>query len=461
MGQQRALAEWVAQASYHEFPAEVVSHAKGLLLKTIAGTLMGSREHIGPIITRYVAAMGGSPDAGVVAGGLRTSVEHAALANATMAHASELEDNQVPEQLSTFWVYPAFFPLAEKLQSSGRDLIEAAVISFEVFSRYGRALPAVEMIRLLSQVPPTWYGPVAVAAGAAKMLRLSVDQTETALSIAASQSCGNGAAGMPGTDNHFIESGITCRNGLLAALLAKEGATAGLGVLERVISQMGEVCFNGQGNPDLLTDNLGKPPYSILDCRIKKYSACTLAHPAVDALVLLKQEHGFGCEDVESIELESGEQVHKTVSTRFHPASLEEARFSTPFLMAEVLLRGRVDERTYEGPEKLLDPQNREAQKKVTPKLLADVPYGYPGARVTVVKKNGEKLVKKLEDRIGSPAHPLTLEQIAEVSRPFMAVMLKTWQCDRVEEIMLNLERQPDLLELTDLLAFCRVGRRT
>ncbi|MFC1924720.1 MmgE/PrpD family protein, partial [Chloroflexota bacterium] len=408
----------------------------------------------------HMTRIGGTPEAGVVAGGFRIPVENAAFINATMAHASELEDNQVPEMLSTYWVFPAFFSLAEILQSSGREMIEAAIISFEIYSRYGRALPAVEMMRKLFACPPDWFGPIAVAAAAARMLKLSADQIETAMSISTTMSCGVCSGGWPGTDTHYVASGTACRNGLMSAFLAKEGATAGKGVLELAVSQLGNVCFEGQGNPDILTDGLGEPPYSILNCCIKKYSACTLTHPAVDAFGLLMKEHGFSYDDVESIEVESGQQVHEMVATCYNPINLEQARFSIPFLLAEVLLRGKIDESTYVGPEKIVDPQNREVQGKITVKMMEGVPYEYPGSRVTVVKKDGQKMVKHLEDRIGSPIHPLTLEQIRDVARPFLSVMLNETQCDRVEEIMVNLEKQPDILELMDIITFARVGRR-
>jgi len=181
----------------------------------------------------------------------------------------------------------------------------------------------------------------------------------------------------------------------------------------------------------------------------------------VDAFQLLVSEHGLTNEDVASIEVESAEQVHNTVSNRFCPASLEEARFSTPFLIAEVLIRGKVDENTYFGPEKIGDALYKKVQEKVSASVMSDLPFGYPGARVSVVKTDGQRLVKELEDRIGSPSYPLTLEQIAEVARPILGNMLNESQLVRVERIMLNLETQPDMLELMDILTFCRVYRQS
>ena len=460
ISQQRELAEWISKTNFCDFPEEVVSHTKALLLKTVAGMIMGRREHVAPILTRYATAMGGTPEAGVVAGGFRTSVETAAFVNATIAHASELEDNQVPEQLSTFWVFPAFFSLAEKYQCTGREMIEAAVISFEIYSRYGRALGAVEMMQKMRTVPPSFFGPVAVAAGAAKMMKLSVDQIETAMSIAATHSCGICSGGHPGFDLHFLESGSTCRNGIMAALLAKEGITAATCVLETAVKTFGNVCFPEKGDADVLTEGLGTVPYSILDCRFKKYSACTLTHPAVDAFGLLAKEHGLKDEDIESIEILSGEHVHRTVSNTFNPATLEQARFSTPFLIAEILLYGKVDEDTYSGPEKVQNQQNIDIQKKITAVRMDDVSFGHVGAKITVVTKDGKTLVKELEDRIGSPAYPLTLEQVVEISRPFLASLLNTADCERVEEIMVNLDTELDMLEVMDIITYCRVGSR-
>jgi hypothetical protein len=88
------------------------------------------------------------------------------------------------------------------------------------------------------------------------------------------------------------------------------------------------------------------------------------------------------------------------------------------------------------------------------------MPFQYPGAEVTVTKKDGKTLTKRLDGWLGSPEHPLNVDEIRGICRPYLETMLDRRSCDRVEEIVLGLDAQPDVLELMDILTFARVGHR-
>jgi len=136
------------------------------------------------------------------------------------------------------------------------------------------------------------------------------------------------------------------------------------------------------------------------------------------------------------------------------PDTFGAARFSFQFVMAEVLLRGKVDYSTFQTEAKLFDPKFREAENKVKVVVREDLPEGYKGARVTIINKDGQKLVKDLEAFPGHPTNPLTLEQIKDVCRPFFDMVLREEQRNRVEELTLNMERLADVRELMNILTF-------
>lgn len=448
------LSEWILKASFSDFPDETVDCTKGLLLKSVTGMVVGSREPLGKKLITYLSGVGGSPEAGVVGAGFRSSVENAALAHGTFAHASELEDDEFFETgdaVGNYWVHPAIFPLAEKLLSSGREVVEALVVSSEVASRLAEAAPYFGRRR--GQCTPAWIGPVAVTAAAARLLDLSVEQTENALSIAASH-C-TSLADQLGFDAHFIEAGHSCRTGLLSAILAKAGATGRPDIIGKpeglysplLLEEPGAVNFN------VITDGLGKPPFRVHNLEIKKFSACNLTHSSVDALTLLVQEHSIKEEDVERVEAEVT-QLDAWFCDRPFPDKLSEARFSYSYLLGEVLLRGKVDYGTFIAKEKLTDPKFHEIQSKIKLIVREDWSPGYKGARVTVVKKNGEKLVKHLDAFSGHPTMPLSLEQVTDVCRSFLDAILREDQRKRVEELCLNVEKLVDIRELMNILTF-------
>ena len=59
MDETRKIAEWIVNAKYGDFPQETIDCAKGLLLKTITGMVIGAREPIGKTITNYLARKAG------------------------------------------------------------------------------------------------------------------------------------------------------------------------------------------------------------------------------------------------------------------------------------------------------------------------------------------------------------------------------------------------------------------
>jgi 2-methylcitrate dehydratase PrpD len=442
--------------SYGELPKETTDYTKALLLKTVAGMVVGSREPVSKILHTYYAAQGGAPDAGVVNAGFRTTVENAAFMNATFAHASELEDNELPSITSAYWMFPALFPMAEKQVSTGKEVIEAAVIAWEVASRYCRAAPGY-LLMMFHMCPPSWFGPLGVAAAGSKLLKSSVDETEHAITIAGSYASGLGQAGC---DVHFLESGHTAKMGLQSAFLARLGATGEIGILEQPNGLWSPVSAQKQVKLEIIDAGLGEPPYLINQACIKKYSACTYAHTSIDALGLIMKEHSLSADDIEHVETAVGPLAHMAVGSHPHPADLQEARFSLEYLLAEVLLNGKIDVSTFSASEKLQDARHKEAAAKVSSRANKERPFQYPGAEVTVTKKDGQKLTKSLDGWIGSPEYPLNVEEIRAVCRPYLEVMLDKRSCDRVEELVLGLDEQPDVLELMDILTFARVGHR-
>ncbi len=451
MGLTQEIAGWIVKSSYTDLPPETIEAAKGLLLKTITGMVAGSREPVGRTLTTYLSHQGGSPDAGVVCGRFRTSVENSAMALGTFAHASELEDDMIPGTAGDYWMLPAFFSLGESLVSSGAEIIMASVISFEVSNRLGMGGIGERAHTERHLCPTAWLGTIGTAAGAARLLKLGVKETVNALSIAASHA--GSLLAQVGTDSHFLESGHSCRAGVMSALLAKEGVTGQPDILER---KGGLLDVVGIENVDLRrdTEDIGKPPFAVHQVWVKKYPCCLLMHTAIDALSMLVAENKVRNEDVSSVEVHQNVRALNFCS---HPAdSIPNLRFSFYHSLGEVLLRGTVDQSTFTQESKIVDPELDKARRKV--KLVPNPEWTGPmttgGATVVIVMNDGKKLSKHMDQPIGSPESPLTNEQIAAINRQYVKGILSDEQARRVEEIALNMDNEPDILELMDILTF-------
>jgi 2-methylcitrate dehydratase PrpD len=262
-----------------------------------------------------------------------------------------------------------------------------------------------------------------------------------------------------GSDAHFIQTGAIQWAGVVSAILAKEGCTGSPDVLETGGGPYGPVWQTGKVDLASITADLGKPPFAVHKLWVKKFPCCLAFHIHIDALMMIMNQHHLTNEDIESVEVEIDVMNAGYVD---RPAdTLDAARFSLQYGLSEVLLRGTVDLESYTQVEKLKDPVSLAARSKVKVIAREDWPVmmGH-GGQVTVVTKDGRRFTQYLKTALGGPEHPLTIDQVADVSRPYLDAFLPQTVSRRVEEILLNLERQPDVRELMNLLTFFQdVGR--
>ena len=183
------LSAYVTTESFDKLPDATVRAARGAILDTLGVMLAGSAEVTAARVRALIAHRRGVEEATIAGTDLRGSVEDAALANGTAAHALDYDD--VQQSLSghpSVPILPAALALAERQHASGAALLVAFVVGVEVEAKLGRALnPA--------HYETGWHatstlGVFGAAAAAAKLLGLSAERTAHALAIAASMASG-------------------------------------------------------------------------------------------------------------------------------------------------------------------------------------------------------------------------------------------------------------------------------
>jgi len=182
-------------------------------------TLAGVSTGAGKAVLSYVRECAAAQEAGVFGASFRTSSEYAALANETMSHATELEDDSVPDLIYSVGIFPSVLALGEKLHVSGKEVIEAFVIAWDIAGKL--SLPLIQMGGLSRGMAPAFCS-IGIAASSAKMLNLGAEKTTMALSVAASHTHWL-ILSQTGTGSHLFEAGLAGRNGIASAMLANHG----------------------------------------------------------------------------------------------------------------------------------------------------------------------------------------------------------------------------------------------
>ena len=334
MSTTEALARLIVQTDYDSMPSQVIQEAKAVFLDGVGVMLAGSREQTARAVAEYVREMGGPPRCTVYGHGFATSPVMAAFANGVSGHVLDYEAMWHPSTHPTSPTLPVVLALAEMHGLSGREVLAALIVGFEVQGR----------IRLASaRVPPTGFHPPGVvgvmgsAAASARLLGLDSHQTQMSLAIAASRA--GGLAANIGTMTKSTHCGNAARMGLEAALLAEKGFTGVSGIVEHPTGYA-RVLFGEAFDPDSVTRDFGRP-YRLVEpgVAIKRYPSQYGTHRAIEAALELRHRHGIQPDRIDRVTIEA--PVMSYVD-RPSPGTGLEGKFSFQYTVAAALLDGEV-----------------------------------------------------------------------------------------------------------------------
>jgi 2-methylcitrate dehydratase PrpD len=439
----KEIADFACNFSFNELSPELVAHIKNLATGYMASTLAGAVLPNGRIVSQYVKSHGAVPLAGVSGGGFRTSLELAALANATFAHATELEDVSFPDGLYALAIFAPVFAVGEHLKASGRDVIEGFVIGYDIASRLGVACAdAAGKGWMLSAV----FASVGVAGAVARMFKLNHEQTTNALSIGASQ--GTGLVRQSGTGAHTYEAGFAGRNGVTAAQLARAGLNGNPTILE-----------GAGGMVDLIA---GLPSFElgealrVAEIGIRKYPCCGLLQRNIDGVRDLIAEHKLRPDDIANVTVE----VNHTFAMYMKyadPTSASQTRFSIEHAVAACFLESRVFLNTFTD-EAANDPRFKAFRSKVKMIVHPEWEHGYfpQPSIVTVTLTNGKVIRKECVFARGDVGHPLEMADIRDkyTGSVDFAGTLSQENAEKARRLLLDLDHLKDVSELTNLFTF-------
>ena len=163
--------------------------AKGAITDCLGCMLAGCREPVADILCDFIQADGGRPLASVVGEASRLRRRCGPGQRAT-AHALDYDDmTRAIKGHPSAVLLPAALALAEEEGASGREVLLAYMLGFEVACSVGEAM-GVAYSDDLGWHPTGPLGALGAAAAATRILRLDQEQTAMAISLAASQAAG-------------------------------------------------------------------------------------------------------------------------------------------------------------------------------------------------------------------------------------------------------------------------------
>ncbi len=391
------LAAFIVSA---QVPAAVRDTARRYLLDWLGSALAGGELRPPSLIREVVTALGGHPQATVLASGERTSAPLAALANAAASHVLEMDD------LDPGSIYHPAAPtvsaalaIAEHLNVDGDALLDAIAVGYEVGIRVGEALGPSHYEHWHTTGTAGTFGAVAAAA---RLHDLTAEQTVHALGSAGTTTAGLWEFLSDGAMSKQLHPAKAAHDGILAALLAQQGFTAATHIIEGpkgVLAAMSAEPF-----PDRLTDGLASDmaQWRVDGVAFKVHAACRHTHSAVDAALELRATHDLAPDQIEAVHVQIYEQALGLLDG-VEPTTPYAAKFSLPFCIAAALQFGDL------GPSRFSESTIREqttltlADKvsfSTDPELDAEYPAAWPSI-VTVKLEDGTEVSARVDHPAG------------------------------------------------------------
>jgi 2-methylcitrate dehydratase len=438
------LARYATSLRYEDLPEDVIRIAKRTILDTLGCAFGGYTAGPSKIAMKLASEVNSKQGATVLFNGIRTSPELAVFANGVLIRYLDFNDAYVSQMNGAGHpsdTIAALLTSAELSQRSGRDLITATVLAYEVYCKIADVFDYTG-----HGIDHTTVTGIGAVVGAGRLLGLTPEEMVHAIGITVG---GNTATRQGRADTlsnwKAYAAADACRKAIFSVRLAQNGMTGPSNVFE---GRYG--FFKVMGGKSVAPPRLGEP-FGIRGAFTKRFPlgqfSQTVAQAAVEARPFFKNP-------VELLEVNihvsrSAIKIMADGPDKWRPQTHETADHSIPYSAGLALLYGKIEPDYYEDPylhdPRLLDLVSR---IKCLPSDEADKPELANLCEFEVVLKSGARKTVRVEYHRGHFKNPMT---DAEMEEKFRLMAQKHMRADRVDtlvRILWGIENEPQVSAL-------------
>jgi 2-methylcitrate dehydratase len=440
---------------YEDLPPEVVRQAKRLIVDTIGCALGGYAGEPARIARDIADTVTSTHPATVFVSGQRTSPELAAFANGVMIRYLDFNDGYTStgESGHPSDSVAAVLAAAEVTGRSGKDMIAATVLAYEVFCRIGDQ----------ADLKPLGFdhvtiGCMASTAAAAWLLGLPERTIAEAFNLGIAP---NIALYQTRIGNVSMWKGCAyanaSRNAMFAAMLAARGMTGPSPVFEGVGGY-----FKAVTRAPFALAALGgrKHPFKIMECSIKRFPLGLYSQTVVQAALEVRDKVR-SADDIAEVRIRTGSTAVRLMAgdpEKWAPATRETADHSMPYTVAVALMHGTVEARHFDD-EYLRDPKLLALTKRVKVEASQEADRRMPEAmlcELKLVTKSGMTHSAVVEYHKGHWKNPMTDAEVEAKFHKLADGVLPSDRTSRLLERLWKLEDAADAGEIVRLTVASR-----
>ncbi len=445
------LARYAATLKYENLPEDVVRIAKRTILDTLGCAFGGYTAGPSKIAIKLASEVSSKQGATVLISGIRTSPDLAVFANGVMIRYLDFNDAFV--SLTHGAGHPsdtiaALLTSAELTGRSGRDLIVATVLAYEVFCKIADVFDY-----LGNGIDHSTITGIAAVVGTGRLMGLTVEEMVHAIGI----TVGGNTATRQGRSDALsnwkaFAAADACRKAIFSVQLAQNGMTGPSNVFEGSYG-----FFKVMGRNPVAPPQLGEP-FGIRRAFTKRFPlgqfSQTVAQAALEARPFFKSP-----DDIQEVNIHVSHSAIKIMADgpdKWRPQTHETADHSIPYSAGLALMYGKIDPVYYEEPY-LRDPRLLAlvSRVKCLPSAEADrTENEFNLCELEVVLKSGARKTVRVEYHRGHFKNPMT---DAEMEEKFRLMAQKHISADRVDNLLRLLWRIESEPQVSTLIAATRV----
>ena len=446
----KSLAQWAFNLT--AIPPAARNAALRSLYNYIGCTIGGSNHPTAKKAYAALSPLFGNSTSCLLGSALKADAQHAALLNGIASHVHDYDDTHLATIIHpTAPVASALLAYAE-LQGTplrGEELLTALAAGIETSCKLGLAIWP-EHYDIGWHITGT-TGVIGAAVGAGKLMHLSETEMMHAIGIAAVNV--TGLREMFGSDTKSFHPGQAAANGIIAALLARQGYTSSHQALEAKRGWANVVAGGGAGAAglDLFVGSLGQS-WEIEVNSFKPFPCGIVCHPAIDAAIQCHEElvqRGMNPGEIREVSLRVHPLVVELTSKRYPHDGLE-AKFSVYHGCAVGLLYGKAGPAQYEdGVVTNVEVMGLRDRVGIT----ADASMNADEAHLSLTHQHGS-VERHVEHAVGSSEVPMTDEQLERKFLDQVSPILGKSMSTQASEAAWALGDAEDVLPL--MRHFCR-----
>jgi 2-methylcitrate dehydratase len=442
------LADWTLTIRADDIPSPVLHQAKLLLLDTIGCGYAALDEDAARAVIAALAETGGAPQCTVIGDTSKTSAPSAVLRNGALVRILDLNDyvNTTRGQSGGHPSdnIPVALAAAEMSVASGRDLLAAIVVGYEIYGRLREAM----------QDMADWDGIMvsgfAVPAMAARLMKLDRLTLANALALSGARSptplvVRHGAISAAKS----VANALIAQNGMQATLLARHGITGPLDLFESP---------HGLGALFPALDGALTAPLAadchIMGCHVKAYPCLATGQSIVHAGLDIHRQIGGDIGRLGNVTVAIADtpslRRQKDDAGRIDPRSREAADHSFNFLAAVAMVDGAFGLAQFAN-ERWNDATVRAVMGRlqiVCDKTLnARSPGGFPCA-IRAHGTDGKDYQAEVLDPPGFSRHRLDAAAVTEKFHRITANRLPPAARERIVASVMALEASPSVADV-------------